>query len=190
MSQLAPEVENGLLEKARRGDAEAFGALYEAYAPAVFRFLFSHLDDRLDAEDLTEEVFLRVWQSLPRYQPRGLPFASFLFRAARNGLYDHYRQAGRRGYEQRIEDHDDDRRDLPAGEDSDPAHALHVAHERDRLRSRLQHLGEDQRLVVSLRFLAGLSYEETALALGKSEGAVRVIQHRALTALKKLLEES
>jgi len=84
--------ENRLVEQAKKGDAGAFGELYEFYAPLVFRFLFSHLDNRLDAEDLTEEVFLRVWEALPGFRLRGVPFGGYLFRVARNALYDFYRR--------------------------------------------------------------------------------------------------
>ena len=71
--------ETSLLQQAQQGDTEAFGQIYEMYSPLVFRFLFAHLDNRLDAEDLTEEVFLRAWQSLPGYRMRGVPFKGFLF---------------------------------------------------------------------------------------------------------------
>jgi len=67
-----PTVEDTqLLQLARQGDAEAFGRLYELYADRVFRFLFAHVDNRFDAEDLTEDVFLRVWRSLPKYREQG-----------------------------------------------------------------------------------------------------------------------
>ncbi len=81
-----------LLRAARQGDAEAFGSLYERFAPPVFRYLYAHLDERLDAEDLTAEVFLRVWQALPGFRETEAPFLGFLFRVARNALYDHFRR--------------------------------------------------------------------------------------------------
>jgi RNA polymerase sigma-70 factor (ECF subfamily) len=189
MGQLGPDEERSLVELAKCGDVEAFGTLYEHYAPAVFRFIYAHLSDRLDAEDLTEEIFLRAWQALPRYQARGYPFSSFLFKAARNGLTDLYRRVGRSPQEQRLEDRDAAGFEPAAGVESDPAYCLYQAHERAALRQRLSGLGEEQRLVVSLRFFAGLSYEETAQVVGKSQAAVRVIQHRALAALKKAMDE-
>ena len=74
-----------LIARAQDGEADAFGELYERYVQTIFRFVYVRLDDRRDAEDLTEEVFLRVWQSLPGYREQGVPFLAFLFRIARNG---------------------------------------------------------------------------------------------------------
>ena len=80
------------IKQVKNGDAEAFGKLYDQYAEVIFRYVYSHLENRLDAEDLTEEIFLRAWRALPKYDERGLPFSAFLFRIARNSLIDYYRQ--------------------------------------------------------------------------------------------------
>lgn len=184
MTDSQPADEQRLLQQAQGGDTEAFGLLYEQYAPAVFRFLYAHLDDRLDAEDLTEEVFFRVWQSLPGYEARGVPFGGFVFRVARNALYDHYRRSRRQphrpGSLEWAEEHH-------AGPGSDPAVSVLEQMEHRVLHQTLGLLREDHRQVLSLRFLAGLTPEETAQAMGKSTGAIRVLQHRALAALKKLI---
>jgi RNA polymerase sigma-70 factor, ECF subfamily len=180
MSDLSPVGEHELIQKARSGDTDAFGRLYEANAPAVFRFLYAHLDDRLDAEDLTEETFLRVWQALPGYREQGAPFGGFLFRVARNVLYDHYRQTRRRPSSAMDRDFVDDQQ-------PDPAVVVPEHLERREMHRVMGALREDQRLVLSLRFLAGLSPEETAQAMGRSAGSIRVLQHRALAALRKLL---
>src|SRR5512135_2066488 len=87
--------ERELIKRAQRGDPLAFGELYECHASAIFRFLCAHLNSRMDAEDLTGEVFLKAWLSLPRYNERGVPFLAFLFRIARNILVDHYRRSSR-----------------------------------------------------------------------------------------------
>lgn len=180
MSDLLPTGEQSLIRQAQSGDSEAFGQLYEQYAPAVFRFLFAHLEDRLDAEDLTEEVFLRVWQALPGFQEQGAPFGGFLFRVARNALYDHYRRIRRRPTTALAQDWQDDLQ-------PDPAVSVPEHMERQTVRKALATLGDDHRQVLSLRFLAGLSPDETAAAMGRSAGAIRVLQHRALAALRKLL---
>ncbi|MBN2548412.1 MAG: RNA polymerase sigma factor [Anaerolineales bacterium] len=171
------------LQKAKNGDVEAYGLLYEAYAPQVFRYLYAHLDDRLDAEDLTGEVFLRAWQALPGYRPQGVPFAGFLFRVARNALYDHYRSSRRRRPDlELMEEHRDE-------SNPDPAQELAANWQQGEVQKMLKRLSQDYRTVLSLRFLAGLTPEETAQAMERSAGAVRVLQHRALTALRKLLAE-
>lgn len=178
-----PAVEDvQLLKKAQNGDAQAFGELYERHALAVFRFLYAHLDNRLDAEDLTEEVFLRTWRTLPRYRDQGVPFKAFLFRVAHNALVDHYRSHSRSKGELSIEDsviHD--LRD-------EPGSLFLQNQEHQELRHTLAQLREDYQTVLIARFLADLSPEETSQVMGRSVGAVRVLQHRALTALRKLLE--
>lgn len=173
--------ETSLLQQAQQGDREAFGQLYEMYAPLVFRFLYAHLDNRLDAEDLTEEVFLRTWQFLPSYRMRGVPFTGFIFRIARNALYDHYRRSRKRAVDSGM--------DLELVDDlqPDPVDRLPLHLERRELRQTLTSLREDYRTVLVLRFLVGLSPDETAVAMSRSSGAIRVLQHRALAAARKLL---
>ena len=172
-----------LLRQAQKGDAEAFGVLYEIHAPGVFRYLFSHLEDRLDAEDLTGEVFLRAWRALPGFHWRGIPLRAYLFRVAHNALMDHYRSRRQQPAldleDERVQD------SLP-----DPSQALHLHLERKEIRRLLEGLRTDYRTVLDLRFIAGLSPDETAQVMGRSAGAVRVLQHRALEALRKIVDDS
>jgi RNA polymerase sigma-70 factor (ECF subfamily) len=170
-----------LLQTAQQGDAEAFGQLYEQYAPQVFRYLYAHLDGRMDAEDLTGEVFVRVWRALPGYRQTEAPFGSFLFRVARNVLYDHYRRLRPRRNHKPLDE------ERMAEHASDPGEEHLQNFEHQELRKILDSLHKDQRNVLVLRFFAGLTPEETAQAMGKSNGAVRVLQHRALAALRKIL---
>jgi len=170
-----------LIKEAKDGSTEAFGRLYEIYAPQVFRFLFARLDDRFDAEDLTEETFIKIWEALPNYRQRGAPFGGFIFRVARNLLIDHYRSNRHNGKHQRL---DDEGVSKPA---DDPAHSVPSKMEHNEVRSLMARLSEDYRMVLSMRFLAGLSPDETAQAMGRSQGAIRVLQHRALLALRKIM---
>ena len=174
--------ENELIQKAQDGDAEAFGLLYERHAPAVFRFIYSHLDNRLDAEDLTDDVFLRVWRSLSKFRDQGVPFVAYLFRIARNALIDHYRRS-KNGHhlESTIEDK------VIVDTCPDPGELAIAKMEHQELRQMLESLRDDYRMVIILRFLSDLSPDETAQVMGKSTGAIRVLQHRALAALRKLL---
>jgi RNA polymerase sigma-70 factor (ECF subfamily) len=172
---------NLLVERAQNGDADAFGELYRLHAPAVFRFLFAHLSDRMDAEDLTVEVFFKVWRSLPNFRQQGVPFIAYLFRIARNTLIDQYRRSKH------------DHQMVPLEESvildrhQDPGEAAFSNMERQEIRNLLDQLPEDQRNVLVLRFLGGLSPNETAEVMGKSSGAVRVLQHRALASFRILL---
>ena len=171
-----------LIEEAQNGKVEAFGELYERHAANVFRFIYSHLDNREDAEDLTEEVFFRVWRSIENYSERGTPFAAYLFRVARNALIDFYRRSSR--MKPQVELEENTLRD----EHQDPGNLVAAQLEHRELRQMLTQLREDYRTVLQLRFLADLSPEETAQVMGKSSGAVRVLQHRALAALRHLLD--
>jgi RNA polymerase sigma-70 factor (ECF subfamily) len=171
-----------LIDQARGGDTEAFGALYDQYAEPVFRFLFTRLDNRMDAEDLTGEVFLRAWKSLPRYRQQGYAFSAYLFQIARNLLIDHYRRSGR------VESLSDQMAGILVNPDSEPADVVVKELERKELRDTFSTLREDYQTVLTLRFVSGLSSDETAQVMGRSSGAVRVLQHRALAALKKKIE--
>jgi RNA polymerase sigma-70 factor (ECF subfamily) len=172
-----------LLKVAQEGNTEAFGAIYERYADKVFRYLNAHLGNGLDAEDLTEEVFIRVWRSLPDYRERGTPFLSFVFRVARNALIDHYRRE-RRAVGQLSSDEV-----MVADSKPGPGEIVSQQMERQELKEALEGLREDYRNVVILRFLSELSPEDTAAVMGRSAGAVRVLQHRALAALRVRLEK-
>jgi RNA polymerase sigma-70 factor (ECF subfamily) len=168
-----------LLVGSQNGDAEAFSELYKRYALSVFRFIFAHTGNQMDAEDLTEEVFLRTWRSLKNYEERGVPFLAYLLRIARNVIIDHYRKAGRRPYTE-LDAVPDIKDQNPS-----PVEVVTANHERQELKQKLDLLREDYRNVLVLRFLSDLSLEETARVMGRSVGAVRVLQHRALTALRK-----
>ncbi len=165
-----------LLKEAQCGNAEAFGELYERYAPTIYRFLYAHLDNPFDAEDLTEEAFFRAWRALPRYQDQGVPFRAFLFRIAHNLMVDFYRSDRRPG------ELDPEQRDESIGT------GLSANLEHQELRHSMTQLRKDYQIVLSARFLSDLSTEETAKVMGRSAGAVRVLQHRALGALRKLME--
>jgi RNA polymerase sigma-70 factor (ECF subfamily) len=173
-----------LLKNAQDGNAEAFGELYERYAQRVFRFLYAHLSNQQDAEDLTGEVFLRVWRSLGNYRERGVPFLAFLFRIARNALIDHYRRTGKPKQDVSIDDV------LLQDQKPSPGDMVAANLEHQEIRETLDQLRDDYRTVLVLRFLSELSPDETAQVMGRSPGAVRVLQHRALASLRTLIENT
>jgi RNA polymerase sigma-70 factor (ECF subfamily) len=173
------ENEHELIKKAQQGDTHAFGDLYEIHAPVVFRYLFSHLESQMDAEDLTGEVFLKAWQSLPKYNERGVPFLAFLFRIARNALVDHYR------HNYRLEHKDPDDMDgYKSDEILEPIDEVGSRIEHQNMIRTLKMLRPDYQTVLTLRFMSELSPEETAHVMNRSVGAIRVLQHRALAALR------
>lgn len=171
-----------LLKIAQEGEPEAFGELYERHAKAIFRFLYARLDNQLDAEDLTEEVFLRFWRSLPKYREQGIPLSAYLYRVANNALVDHYRRNKNSSRDMPIED------GVVADEHSNPADLANKNLDRAEMRQALEQLREDYREVLVLRFLSELSPTETAKVMKRSVGAVRILQHRALSAMRGLLD--
>lgn len=175
-----PTQEAWLVQRAVSGDAEAFASLYEVYADRVYRFIFFRVGESRLAEDLTSQTFLKAWESVGRYQIRGLPFGAWLFRIARNKVIDNYRVSKETvSLEAALSTQPD-----PHGwVDEKVEGLLEVEH----LRVALRRLTEDQRQVLTLKFIEGLSTKEISQILGKQEGAIRALQMRGLQALAQLL---
>ena len=178
-----PSSELELIQRAVSGDPDAFAALYDFYVEQIYRFVLFRVGDEQTAEDLTSQVFLKAWDNLSSYQIRGLPFKAWLFRIARNSVIDYYRT-----YKETmpLEPSALTKPD-PAAEVSDQVEQQLQAEE---LRLALQQLTEDQRQVLTLRFIEGLSTEEVANVLGKRQGAIRALQMRGLQALAEIIETS
>lgn len=169
-----------LVALAQQGDVQAIGALYDQHHQALFRYLWSRVGERQTAEELTGDVFMRMLAALPRYRPSVVPFRAWLYRIAHNLLVDHYRKEGGQVT-----------LPLQAVEDlngaSDPASLIEQQLTLERLHQALAAIDDPQRTVVALRFLSGLSLEETAAVLDKSESAVKALQHRGLVAMRRAL---
>jgi len=169
-----------LIALAQRGESEAFGELYRRYLDPIFRYLRVRVSDSGLAEDLSEMVFLRAFESVGSYKERGHPFSAYLYRVARNLLVDHYRR----------------REEVPLDQEPELAGADDVAGEvgrRDQLRSvlaALRLLPQDHQEVIRLRVVLGLTTAEVASWMGRSEGAVRVLLHRALKSLREQLADA
>ncbi|MBI3160058.1 MAG: RNA polymerase sigma factor [Chloroflexi bacterium] len=171
-----------LLAKAQAGDTQAFGELYDRYFDEIYRFLNAQVWRSEDAEDLAIEAFTRAWEYLPRYRDRGHSFSAFLYSVARNALIDHYRRRKTRaGLEVEADDAFPDTADLPEDQ-------ILLQRQRRELINALSDLPPDYRQVLVLRFINEEPLEDIARILRRSEGAVRVLQHRALKALRKILE--
>ncbi len=166
-----------LIERAKRGEKEAFGCLYERYLESIYRYIRTRVAEDRIAEDLTETVFLRSFESLDRYKERGLRFSAFLYQVARNLLVDHYRQEEE---ELPIESANQISVSPPRIDDM-------VVHQEkvDSLRVGLEALPEEYREIIRLRVLLELSTKECAQRIGRSEGAVRVSLHRAMKSLQR-----
>lgn len=182
-SELAPDFDERLaVEQAQSGDQEALSTLYTFYFPRVYRYVAGRVRSTQDAEDVTEEVFLKLVANLKRYEWRGLPFGAWVFRIARNEVVSHARRQRRRGIPAQLsETMPDDRQDHVA------AYELQATIEV--VREATAKLPPAQRDVISLRFGAGLSVAETALALGKTQNNVKVLQHKAIAKLQGMVAE-
>jgi RNA polymerase sigma-70 factor, ECF subfamily len=167
-----------LVERARRGDREALAGLYDRFRDRVARFATGRLGDAEKAEDVTSETFEAMLRNLRSYRP-GTDFEAWLFTIAHRRVSDHFRRLGRRR-EVELDD------SVPATS-SGPEDHLVAAEDRAEVARAFLRLRADQQEVLSLRVLAGLSSAQVGEVLGKSEGAVRVAQHRALTSLRELM---
>lgn len=175
-----PIDEEALVEEAIGRDPEAFAELYDRHVVRVYRHIYYLVGRAPEAEDLTAQTFLQAWQAIDRYQIRGAPFLSWLFRIAHNLAVSHLR--GRRDNSQL--------QDTVVDETTrrNPEEACEQKIDLDRVRQAILKLGSDQRQVIILRFVEDSDYREVAEIMGKSVAAVRVIQHRALSALRKQLQ--
>jgi RNA polymerase sigma-70 factor, ECF subfamily len=170
--------EHELIQKAKNGDREAFGELYIRHMDLIYRYIRSRVTDKRDAEDSTETVFLQAFQALPRYVDRGVPFTAFLYSVARNVIVDHYRK------------HKDEESLDKAITQRDtslyPEEELINSQRLEDLNIVLSSLRPDYQEVIRLRIHLNLSTSTTAIWMGKSEGAIRILLYRALKAMKRI----
>jgi len=169
-----------LIQRAKEGDPAAFAKIYDQHQPAIYRYIFYRVGDVATAEDLTGEVFVRLVEKSDHLTYQGRPLLAWLYTIARNLVTDYYRRAGQVTV-------------LPLDEGLvSSTTSLEDASEytltQQRLAAALTLLTEDQRQVVMLKFFEGLDNETVARMLDKSVGAVKALQHRALAALRRILE--
>jgi RNA polymerase sigma-70 factor (ECF subfamily) len=169
-----------LVAAAKDGDAGAFGRLFDHFHEPVHRYVAARVRRPSDAEDLAQLVFVKALEALPRYEQRGVPFGGWLFRLARNVVIDHIRT-----HREHVEL--DELTERP-GQEAGPEEQVLARQEMDAVTAALQSLTDEQRDAIALRFFAGLSAREAAVAMGKQEGTVRGIQFRAIAALRRRLD--
>src|SRR4051812_23708965 len=168
-----------LVAEAQAGDSWAFGMIFDQYHESIHRYIASRVHRPSDAEDLTQLVFVKALEALPRYESRGIPFGGWLFRLARNTVIDHVRT--------RHEHVSLDAAAIHPGPDAGPK-AVPVARQPlEEVAATLAALTDEQRSATVLRFVAGVSASEAAEVMGKQEGTVRGLQFRAIAALRRQL---
>ncbi|MFB3093837.1 MAG: RNA polymerase sigma factor [Dehalococcoidia bacterium] len=174
--------ERAIVDAAIGGDEAALAELYNFYFPRVYRYIIARMGNPYDAEDLTEEVFLRVLDAIGRFQWREAPFSAWLFRIAHNAVISQRRKEGARGRSSPLSEA------LPVdsqGPEEMVANRLAL----NEVMKAADTLPEAQRRVIGYRFAAGLTVAETARAMGKGEGNVKVIQHKAIAKLREMLTQ-
>ncbi len=172
--------EKNLIEYAVRGEASAFGSLYDHYHPKIYRFVLIKVGRREEAEDLTHQVFLSAWLNIGTYRDFGYPFSSWLYQIARNQVIDFYRT---RKQDLSIEEVDPEYFAQAADHQSTVDQNLKL----EKVKRAIRALKPEYQDVVLMRFVEDLSLREVAAALQKTEGAVKLMQHRAMRQLKNAL---
>ncbi len=168
-----------LVEEAQAFSQEAWAQIFDQYYPKMFQYCYVRTGNRAAAEDLASEVFLEALRGIRRYRYRGVPLGAWLYRIAHNLTADHLHRNARRPT-------------VSLGEETEHPHlqtsdeAEHSALRQD-MQTAMQQLTAEQQQVLILRFFEGLSHEETAAVMGRRTGAVRVLQHRALNALRRVM---
>ena len=168
------EPDERLLIEAAQRDPSRFAKLYEHNFERVYAYVARRVGDRSTAEDLTADVFHQALAHLPRFEWRGVPFVAWLLRIAANAIVDHVQRAARE-------------RTLPEPDDPEEV-SLEDVHQRARLFQLVKELPEDQRRVVTMRFAEQRSISEVGHALGRSDGAVKQLQFRALQNLRARMD--
>lgn len=171
---------SALVALAQKGDTEAFGSIYDELVKPVYRYIYYRVDPQI-AEDLTEDTFLKVWQNIKKYKKGKNPFSSWVFRIAHNLVCDYYRK------NEQFAEIDEN---LPDTKDNlNPERQINIQFNKIKLRKAINKLPENYQQVIILKYINELNNTEIAEAIGKSEGAIRTLQFRALNQLRTILDE-
>jgi RNA polymerase sigma-70 factor (ECF subfamily) len=172
--------EKYIVERAISGDQGAFTQLYDLYFDKIFRYIYFKIKRQAEAEDLTQEVFIKTLKAIGSYKKGGTPFAAWIFRIAHNQVIDFVRK------EDKYQTTSLDEAISVAGNE-DPVVTTEYGMEVEELSTAIENLPPAQQEVIRLRFIAGLAIAEVAKITGKSEGTIKALQFNATVSLRKLL---
>lgn len=172
--------EENIVKRVQTGDAEAFSELYEEYFDKVYRYVVLKVGRGADAEDITQQAFIKAFEAIPGFKWKGLPFSSWLFRIAHNQVVDWHRRRGKMTTTQLEETSA-----ISNGLEDSIEQKLAV----EQVVRAAGGLTKAQREALSLRFGAEMSIAEVAKTMGKTEGAIKALQHSAVVSLRKVLAE-
>jgi RNA polymerase sigma-70 factor (ECF subfamily) len=170
--------EESLVLRAQQHDQEAFAQLYEKYFDKIYRYVTLKIGNEMEAEDVTQQVFLNTLHSISSFKWKGIPFSAWLFRIAHNQVVDYLRKKKHASVP--LDE------SLPSN-NGNPQQVVELKLDIERLLLATKKLTEAQREVISLRFSSGLPIAEVAKVMGKSQGAVKALQHSAILALRQAL---
>ena len=179
-SRLDRDEERRLVERAIAKEQSAFAELYDRHVVRVYRHIYYLVGDAREAEDLTAQTFLKAWEAIGRYKERGAPIVAWLLRISHNLTVSYLRS--KRDHSELDDTYVDQKR---AG---NPEEVLDQSSDERSVREAVMQLRDEQRQVIMLRFVEEMGYQEVAQVIGKSVPAVRVIQHRALGNLRKIMQ--
>lgn len=171
--------EKSLVRRAQQGEEDAFAQLYEEYFDKIYRYVTLKIGDTMEAEDITQQVFIKSLRSISSFRWKGVPFSAWLFRIAHNQVVDYLRKKGKR-VTVSIDT-------VSVLSDSNPELTTERNLDIEQLTWATQRLSQAQQDVISLRFAGDLSIAEAAQVVGKSQGAIKALQHSAIVALRKIL---
>ena len=178
------EEDRKLVADAQGGDTEAFAQLYDRHVDAIYRYVLLRVPTQEQAEDITEDVFLRAWQNLGQFRPER-PILHWLYRIAHNRVVDEHR---RKAQHNASLDAMNEAGQQFASSQPDPLRTAISHEEIGNLRTAMSTMKDDEQTLLTLRFIENMSFRDIANILGKSEGACRVLQHRALKKLAQKLQ--
>jgi RNA polymerase sigma-70 factor (ECF subfamily) len=167
-----------LVRLSQQGDQEMFARLYEAYMERIYRYVYFRVADDKLAEDITSQVFLKVWEKLDTYQAGQSPFMAWLYRIAHNAVIDYYRT-------KKVAISLEEANPVELSHADEVDEKLDMQIQSEELREALRELTHEQQQVLLLKFVGGMSTTEIAQQLGKQQGAVRALQMRGLQGLAK-----
>ena len=168
-----------LVRRAQQYDNDAIHSIYETYYPKIYNYAFMQMGDVQAAEDLASDVMLKMIEKVHTFKFKGMPFGAWVFRIARNRLIDLHRRRKRRG--------EVDLSETIATAVANPQVLAERALERGQIQVALKHLTPEQRQVIVLKFIEGFDNRSVGKIMGRSEGAIKSLQHRALGALRRIL---
>lgn len=174
-----------LMSLASKGDADAFGRVYELYFTPVYRYIYFRVRSQHEAEDLTQAVFLKSFQSISKFKSQSVAPLAYFFTIARNTIIDHWRKKK----EIPMGDREDVVKNSAVHEEENPSDILFKRETREKVHEAIKYLTPEQQEIILLKFISDLSNKEISALLGKTEVAIRQLQCRALRALKNYLTE-